>query len=166
MMNLSDFRKRITLKHSEDYYIKKLLTMVPLQEVMASPVISVKMDVHFRVVPELFSRHHFRHLPIVDEKDILVGLITQTDLLRIVPPHKTMEGEWMYDQEALDGIVLRDVMQAQPFTMRETDTLGEAIVQMVNHRYGCIPVVDQKHLLKGILTQFDILTIAAAIYTE
>jgi CBS-domain-containing membrane protein len=105
-------------------------------------------------------------LPIVDEKNVLVGLITQTDLLRIAPPRKTMEGEWIYDAEALDAIILKNVMQTHPFAMRETDMLGAAVIRMVNHRYGCIPVVDQKHVLKGILTQFDILTIAAEIFVE
>lgn len=158
--------KRLQLKHGEDYYIKILLKETKLRDIMTEKVVAISIDAPFREVPKKFQEHGIRHLPVIDAKGQLMGLMSQRDFFKIIPPKKLMDGQWCYDEESLDGIILAYVMTKEVLCMGPDDTVGDALVQMVKNKYGCIPIVDGKNILKGIITQYDILSAAAQIYLE
>jgi CBS domain-containing protein len=156
-----------TLSHPEDFYIRVLLQKVKIKEIMASPVISIEEHSPFCKVEEAFRQKEIRHLPVVDVDNKIVGLITQRDFFRIVSPRKLMDSEaWYYDKETLDGIILKNVMIKNPFVLSGEHTAADAILEMVRRKYGCIPIVDKDKILCGIITQVDLLKIAAQILTE
>ena len=66
--------------------------------------------------------------------------------------------------KALNNIQLHAVMIKDPFTLQPEQPVIEAIIPMVHHKYGCIPVVDKKKILCGIITQYDILKTALEIF--
>jgi CBS domain-containing protein len=158
--------KRRILKRSEDYYIKVLLTQIKIHEVMTTPVISVDVETNFKEIPHKFGQYNIRHLPVVGGDHKLVGLISQKELFRICPPHKTDDGDFVYDEGVLSGIILKHVMVREPFFMQENQCIGEAATQFVEKKYGCIPIVNDTMQLTGIITQEDILRIAVQIYQE
>ena len=133
---------------------------------MTIHVISVGVNDHFSAVAEKIEEKRIRHLPVVDQNNKLVGLMTRSDLYKIQPPHKLEDGTWYYDKETLDGIILKNAMVQNPFTLSPDNTVGEAVLAMVRNKYGCIPVVDKNGVLCGIVTQIDILKMAVAILTE
>ncbi|OGX07620.1 MAG: hypothetical protein A2Z88_01780 [Omnitrophica WOR_2 bacterium GWA2_47_8] len=163
---MDDKNKKVRLTHSEDYYVKILLNKVKLKEVMTPSPLSVREDAPFSQVVDRMTQHDIRHVPIVDKYDHLVGLMTQRDLYKIQPPHRNMEGLWVYDKDFLNSIILSSVMIKDPFTMRTDNTVAEAIINMVQFKYGCILIVDDQGVLLGIITQLDILKIAAQIIQE
>ena len=112
------------------------------------------------------KEHHIRHLPVVEDGWKLVGLITQRDLFRIHSPQRDNEGRVFYDQASLDKYVLKHVMTKDPCTLKPTNTLADALMIMAEKKYGCIPVVDDKGILTGMITQIDILRKAAEIIQE
>lgn len=150
----------------EDYYIRTLLKNTKIKAIMSHPVISIQSEAPFHEVPELFKNNDIRHLPVIDEEDKLVGLITRTDLYQIQSPRRKMDGSWYYDSETLDNIILRHVMIKDPLTLHPENTIAETILPMVSHKYGCIPIVDENNILRGIMTQHDILKMAAEILKE
>ena len=154
------------LKYAEDFYIRSLFNKVKLGEVMTSPSISVLAEAPFRDVVKIFQERRIRHLPVVNSKNEVVGLMTQRDLYKIQPPHKNEDGEWVYDYDILDGFIFKNIMIKNPFVLSQDSMLAEAIIVMVHNKYGCIPVVDAAKKLCGIITQFDILRIAAQILEE
>jgi CBS domain-containing protein len=159
-------QRKISLKRSEDYYIKALLKEVKIKEIMTTPVVSINVESSFAEVPKLLERHGVRHLPVVGGKNRLAGLISQRDVYRLQPPHTTLDGDLVYDEAGLRGIILKHVMKNDPFFMYEDDCMGDALVKFVEHKYGCIPIVNRDHELQGLVTQEDILRIAAQIYLE
>lgn len=52
-----------------------------LRAIMSSPVVSVTMDTHMVELVYLLSDRGLHCLPVVDEQQRLVGMITQTDLI-------------------------------------------------------------------------------------
>lgn len=154
------------LKHSEDFYIRALLNKVKLQEIMGGRVIAIREDEPFSRVEEIFRERHIRHLPIVDDNHKLVGIMTQRDLYRISAPRRDEDGNSVYDKETLDGYVLKHVMTKNPFTLTPNNTVAEALLAIVDKKFGCIPIVDQYRTLVGIVTQIDILRIGAQILRE
>ncbi|MFA5060441.1 MAG: CBS domain-containing protein [Candidatus Omnitrophota bacterium] len=154
------------LQHSESFYIRTLLNKVKIKEVMATKLITLFVDDPFSLVEEKLRRFHIRHLPVVDKAGKLVGIVTQRDLYRVQSPRKDEEGNWYYDKESLDSFILKHVMTKDPVILFPESSIAEALLLMVEKKYGCIPIVDRNHLLCGIITQVDILRIAAQILKE
>ena len=137
--------------------IKKFLMDTKISEVMASPVITVKETDDFAMVQEKIALYDVRHLPVVDGAGTLVGLITQRDLYQIHSPRRLEDGSWFYDKEELNEFVLMKVMTSNPFSLRPSDSLYEAIDSTVRFKFGCIPIVDDHKKPCGILTRDTIL---------
>ena len=154
------------LKRPENYFIKKLLNEVKLKDIMTTAVISIREDEPFHRVEEKLKSHRIRHLPVVDVNNRLVGLITQRDLYKIQSPRKLEDGTWYYDRQMLDNFILKHVMAKAVCTLSSEASVAEALLKMVDTKYGCIPIVDDKNMLCGIITQIDILKIAARILRE
>lgn len=158
-------RKRL-LKQSEDYYVRVLMRKTPVRDVMTAPAVSVPMDAPFSVVEEQFRVHGFRHLPVVDERKMVMGVVSQRDLFRAIPPRSLMDGTFYYDKDMLNQVMLKNVMAQNPVVIDADESIGRAILLMAEGKYGCLPVVDKKRQLCGILTQVDILELAASILQE
>ena len=154
------------LQHSEDFYIKTLLNKVLLREIMTTPVISVHVEAPFHEVADKITKNKIRHLPVVDENNKLVGLITERYLYKIQSPRRLEDGTWYYDQEALDSFILRNVMISNPLSLRPDNTVGEAILKMVQSREWSISITQKDGTLCGIVTYTDLLELAAQILME
>ena len=154
------------LKHPEDYYIQVLLNKVKLKEIMVENVITLEVNEPFSLVEEKFRQFGIRHLPIVDDKKKLVGIITQRDLYRTVSPRKDEEGNMIYDKDVLDNYILKHIMTKNPFTLTAENSVAEALLAMVDKKYGVVPIVDKNNFLCGIVTQIDILRLGARIIRE
>ena len=59
------------------------LAQVTIREVMTQPIVTLHESElnDLRVVIDLIEQHHLRHVPILDERGELVGIVTQTSLL-------------------------------------------------------------------------------------
>lgn len=128
-----------------------------ISEVMASPVITVKGSDNFAVVNEKMSIYDLRHLPVVDEKGSIMGIITQRDLYQIHSPTRLEDGSWFYDNEVLNQFLLMKVMTPDPFTLKPSNSIYEAIEATVRFKFGCIPIVDDNKHPCGILTRHTVL---------
>jgi len=137
--------------------IKQFLLDTKVQEVMVSPVITVKETDDFALVQEKIALYDVRHLPVLDETGSVVGLISQRDLYQIHSPRRLEDGSWYYDKDALNQFILKNVMHAKPFTLKASSSLYEAIEATVRFKFGCIPIVDDYQKLCGILTRDTIL---------
>lgn len=154
------------LKYSEDYYVKILLGKIKLSEVMTAPVIAVRDDAPFHEVADKIQKNGIRHLPVVDADNKLVGLVTERGLYKIQSPRWLEDGTWYYDAEMLDNFILKDVMIHEPFAMGPDNTVAEAVLKMVDKKYGCILVVDKDRRMSGIVSYVDLLKLAARIIQE
>lgn len=137
-----------------------MLRDLPVQDIMKSPVIVLEVDDPFHLVNEKFQLKDIRHLPIVDANNILVGLITQTDLYRIISPRKTPDG-YQYNTRTLDEFILQRVMTPNPSSVSPLTPLSVAVDIMARNKYGCLPVVDPQKKVVGIITETDIFKLVA-----
>ena len=129
----------------------------PLSDIMTAKVSHVREDESFSHVAQKLVNSSIRHLPVVNANNELVGLITQRDLYKIMSPHCNEEGEWVYDLDMLEGVILKHVMINNPYALRPNNTFGDALLAMVHLKYGCIPITDDQKHICGIVTQYDVL---------
>lgn len=135
------------------------LSVIPLRNIMTTDVITLSHDDNFSAVYEKMNNHKIRHLPVVDDRGQLVGLITERDLFRAHSPRK-VEDEFVYDKDELDTLILKHFMTRDPATLTPEHTLLDALGLLVRHKYGCIPIVEKDtKKLAGIISHSDILRV-------
>ncbi len=137
--------------------IKQILQETLIKDVMSKPVITVKDTDDFALVHEKLSLYDIRHMPVVNEAGVVVGLITQRDMYKIHSPRKLEDGTWYYDKEALHQFILKNVMYENPFTLKGDQALYEAVDAMIRFKFGAIPIVDDYKIPQGILTRVNVL---------
>ncbi len=153
-------------KYSESFYIKNLFNKIKVDEIMMKKFIFIHEDDRFSLVEEKLREFNIRHLPVIDDNNKLVGIITQRDLYRIQSPRHLEDDTWYYDQKSLDSHILKYVMTKDPCAINPQDPAAKAVLLMAERKYGCLPVVKKDRTLCGIVTRHDILKIAAQILRE
>src|SRR6266542_1725900 len=71
-------------------------------EVMSTPVITVDPDATVPMAARLLARHGIKRLPVVDDQDRLVGIVSRADLLRLF-----LRDDEAIHREILDEVLLR-----------------------------------------------------------
>ena len=120
---------------------------------MTSNPITITLDTSF---PEAFSilrEHKIRHLPVVDKKGNLVGIVSRTDLLHASPSAATSLSIFEINY-LLANLHVSEVMSSPPITVDEDAPLEEAARVMVEKQIGCLPVM-HKDSLVGMITETD-----------
>ncbi|MDD4294818.1 MAG: CBS domain-containing protein [Candidatus Omnitrophica bacterium] len=140
------------------------LEKIFIKDVMVKDPHTINVNEPFSKVWDLFKEYKIRHLPVIDDNRLLMGIVTQRDLYKTISPRKTMEGNFVYDKSELDRYILKYVMCTDMLTLKPDDFLGTAIHIMVNRKYGCIPVVHTDKKLAGIITQIDVLRALSEYY--
>lgn len=97
-----------------------------------------------------------RHLPIVDKRNRLVGLVTRETLLQAMPSSVTTLSIWEMNY-ALNKVKVRDVMVRDVLTVEEDVSIEKAARIMAENKIGCLPVMRNGSLV-GIITDTDMLS--------
>jgi len=125
---------------------------------MSSPVITVRPETPLTEVRELLRSRSFRHLPVVDEKHLLVGIVTDRDLRSALP------SAFMSDKEK-EGYLTRFAASTVAAIMTEAvyfldcrATLDDALLLFDRGRVGALPVVSEEKQVQGILSIRDLLS--------
>lgn len=114
-------------------------------------------DMPVMAARRFMSENHLRHLPVVGAGKRLLGLVTRQTLL-VDPGRLSSLNVWEI-ADYLSRFTLKDVMiKAQDVITVDPDVpIEEAARVMVEHRIGCLPVVEAGALV-GIITEDDLLS--------
>ena len=119
--------------------------------IMSSPVISLEADHSLSLANGIMNLQRVRHLP-VTRSGRLIGLVTHRDLMAAQAAALAREAG---PDEDLSVPVSR-IMQTDLLTVTPETPVLEAARIMLDHHYGCLPVVEGG-LLVGIVTEIDML---------
>ena len=121
---------------------------------MTREPVTVTPDTSFPECFSLIREKRIRHLPVVDEKGKLVGVVARTDLLHASPSMATTLSVFEMNF-VLANLHVREVMSSPPITVSEDAPLEEAARMMVQKKIGCLPVMRDGELA-GVITETDI----------
>ena len=122
---------------------------------MQSKVISVPPTATLLQCRKLFKEHKINRLPVVDANNIVVGLISSSDV-RSFAPSKSTGLEIIELLEIMGETKVRDVMVVDPVTISFKSTIEQAAQKMINRHVACLPVVNDEDKLVGIITGWDV----------
>lgn len=120
-----------------------------VEDFMTTAVITMKAtDTLSRVDLEM-KLAEIRHIPVVDENNHLLGVVSDRDVLR---------SRARFGEEA--PLRIADVMTRKVRTASPSTPAHEAASTMLEHRIGCLPVIGDSEQLVGIVTETDFLVVA------
>ncbi|MES9863175.1 MAG: CBS domain-containing protein [Candidatus Thiodiazotropha sp. LLP2] len=109
----------------------------------ASPV-TVRSEDNYDLAFEIMEEKNMHHLPVVNQDNHVVGIVTRRDLQLAA----------RYFREAPAEI--SEVMHTPVLTTSGSASLSSAVKQMTDHRIGCLPVVGNDSNVEGVLTESDL----------
>jgi CBS domain-containing protein len=136
-----------------------------VSQYMQTDLLTVQPDDPVELVADLMSWERIRHVPVEDSAGKLVGLVTSRAVLRhFASLAKARAGESgsKVDEPivAVSDIMRRDLLTVTPDTLTV-----DAIALMRRNRVGCLPVVQDGHIV-ALITEEDFMGIAAELLDE
>ncbi|QNE74295.1 CBS domain-containing protein [Streptomyces finlayi] len=139
--------------------------------VMTTEVVRAECGTPFKTVARLLSEHRVSGLPVVDDEEHVIGVVSETDLMfhqaatplayelpprfrvaQVLPRARRRTAKAR--ARTADGL-----MTAPAVSVRAEDTVVEAARTMVQHRVNRLPVIDEEDRLVGIVTRHDLLRV-------
>lgn len=147
------------------------------KDIMTTEVIVAKENDSIANVAKLLIKEKIGGLPVVNEENKVVGIISETDILKkekyIDAPRvinflqgliflddvKHMEE----DMKKIAAYKVEDLMSKDIIKVHEDDKFDDIANIMIKKSINRVPVVDANNILKGIICRYDIIR---AMYNE
>lgn len=141
--------------------------IMQVRDFMITKVFTVKPSNTIKELLEIFTSNRIGGVPVVDEKDHLVGIVSDGDVLRYLAPKPLgfaglvyiIEDGEMEDviQEKLDTQV-KEIMTKRNLLSVSPDEEFEKTIQLLSrHHYKKLPVVNGAGRVIGVLSRGDII---------
>lgn len=140
-----------------------------VREIMKHHVVSARLEMTVLEAAKLMIRKKVGTLPITDEENVLIGILTINDILDVFIPDyfeliKNMQ--FVHDFGALEdflpkdmpevaGVTLQTLMET-PISIRETDSILRAATKIFRHEVIDLPVVNDENKLVGLVSHVDV----------
>lgn len=129
--------------------------MMTLDTIMSTDLVTIRPDENLAAARALMHDKRIHHLPVVDDQDELVGLVTLTNVLAATDSFLRDDESRIHANE----ISVKDMMVTDVATVDEHASLRQAALFLERHRIGCLPVMSDG-ALKGIITDTDFVAVA------
>ncbi|MCX4234811.1 CBS domain-containing protein [Streptomyces sp. NPDC020707] len=139
--------------------------------VMTTEVVRATYGTPFKEVARRLAEHRISGLPVIDEDEKVIGVISETDLmLRQARTPDPYAPKRRFSLAGLRPGVRRQAVKARartagqlmtepPVTAHADDTIVEAARTMARRRVERLPVLDEEDRLVGIVTRRDLLQV-------
>lgn len=145
-----------------------------VREIMTEQVISLEPQDDLARAIEVMQDEEIRHVPIMDEQEKFVGLVSDRDILKNLPyagrrppsPPKRFR-EHLFATKSwtkslllpLDSVMVRKVLHISPGC-----SVCEAADILYTKKISCLPVIDEQEKLRGIVTVTDLMRALLAAF--
>ncbi|NMB53457.1 MAG: CBS domain-containing protein [Leptolinea sp.] len=135
-------------------------------EVMTGDVKYLSENLSIRKAWEMMIHNELKALPVVDEKGVVIGILTDEDLLERAGIKQRLSVTLQLGDSTIQDELntlsrsnkqVKDVMTHPVVTIRKDDTLGQAVSIMVKMGLKRLPVIDDSGRLAGMLSRLDVL---------
>lgn len=116
------------------------------KDIMSTSIKLIHEDHTYQDAVDLMKKFGFRHLPVINDDNTLVGIVSEKDLLSATSSQRVSA-----------------IMTEKVLTCLDTTRLQDVAKIMLHEKLGALPVVNEKYLLVGIVTQTDILQFVTGI---
>lgn len=137
-----------------------------VKEIMTKDVVSIKPEDNAKEALGLLFKRQISGLPVVDDKQRLLGMFTEKEVLaQILPGYIERVGRFMYQEnpkvikQKASGLVnlkVKDLMRQEVVTVDEDTALCEVARIMLTQKVRRLPVINREGKVIGIVSRCDI----------
>ena len=128
----------------------------PISKIMTTDVVTLNKNDSLNTAEMLFKTHKIRHIPVVTEENIVLGMLSYTDLLRISFADAVFDDEETIDTVVYNTFTIEQVMVKKLVSASSETTIREVASILAKKDFHALPIVDDKNLV-GIVTTTDLL---------
>jgi len=152
-------------RHAYEHALNRLLRSLPAKEVMSKAVTAVGMDTPLREVAEVMAGRGISGVPVLDQNNTVVGVISERDFLDAFGPAGAKSFmEVLATCLAGTGCIavtarkqkVKEIMTTPPICVGEETPAFEIARIFAEKRINRVPVVDGSGRLVGIVSRADI----------
>ncbi|MEW2624149.1 CBS domain-containing protein [Streptomyces sp. NPDC048106] len=136
-----------------------------VEELMTRDVVRARHDTSFKEIARLLEENDVTAVPVVDETDRPLGVVSEADLLRKSADQADPSGltpvphPEAWERAKAEGTRAEELMSAPAVCARPGWTVVEAARLMETQRVKRLPVVDEADRLVGIVSRADLLRV-------
>ncbi|MFE3327054.1 CBS domain-containing protein [Streptomyces sp. NPDC059176] len=136
-----------------------------VEELMTRDVVRAPRDMPFKEIVKLLAENDVTAVPVVDERDRPLGVVSEADLLRKTSDQADPSGLTpiphleAWERAKAEGARAEELMSAPAVCARPEWSVVEAARLMEVHDVKRLPVVDEADRLRGIVSRRDLLRI-------
>jgi CBS domain-containing protein len=128
------------------------------QDVMTRPVVTVTPETTVKYAASLLASYGYTALPVVDDDDRLIGIVTEADLVRDRFPRDARSRRADDEDPVPPGSDVADVMTIPAIGMSARTDVTELVTAMRDGKIRSMPIVDGSRLV-GIVTRRDLVRV-------
>jgi len=129
---------------------------IQVKDIMTSPVSTVNLSDTVAQVLKQAKAKNVTGFPLVDDKNILIGIVSTLDLITLMAVGK--------QHLKLGELPLAIKVDKEVLTLRPSSTTKEAIKTLIKNRVGRIVIIDNDNSPCGIVTRKDIVNYFIELY--
>ena len=122
-----------------------------VEDIMCRKIVSLTERDTIQTAIEIMRKHKIRHVPIVDDTNHLIGLVSNQDIRDATPSIFHSNDQVDIFQKPLSTIMQKDVLTGHPL-----DFFEDLVSVFYDNKIDCLPIL-QDGILKGIITETDLL---------
>ncbi|MDP3901756.1 MAG: CBS domain-containing protein [bacterium] len=143
---------------------------VLVKDFMTTNILTVRPDTLLLDAAKIIIDHSFNGLPVVDESNKPVGILTQYDLVgkgsvlhlptlqyiaKNLQPGE--QNKFQAETEKISDLTVEKVMRKEYLTLSENDSMEKAVELFAAHHVNPMPVINDDGELVGLVSRFDLI---------
>lgn len=129
---------------------------IPVSTIMSTQLVILNTTDSLEKAEHLFKKHNIRHIPVVEGRKKIVGMLSLTDLLRISFADGAYEDEEDIESVVYEMFTLTQVMAKKIKSVAPNTSVKEVAELLAAKEFHAVPVVDNGDLV-GIVTTTDLI---------
>lgn len=160
-------------------YTHRYLTPLPadraVSDFMTRKVVTLTPDMTLAQAWDRMLKNNLKALPVVDAQNVVVGMLTDQDILtraglgqRLAVAERLDAEEMKQEFRRLrdSALTVVEVMSKPPITVLPKESLAVAAARMAKDEIKRLPIVDEAGKLVGVIARLDILQQVADAHTK
>ena len=127
-----------------------------ISDYMTANPLTISADMLLPEARQLLTEYHFRHLPVVDKDNKLIGMISDRDLRSAYPSTVTSDADRAKTLKKVEKTAVGEIMSQNCSCLTASSTLDDALMVFERDKVGALPVVTEEDEVMGIFSMRDL----------
>jgi acetoin utilization protein AcuB len=122
-----------------------------VRQIMKQDITTLRSDDPISLALATMKKNKIRHIPIVNESNQLIGIVTERDVKDASPSIFQLELKEDFLNKPIKEIMSTDLITGHPL-----DFVEEVAAIIIDNKIGCLPILQDQQLV-GLITESDLL---------